>query len=181
MTKRRIECLLPLMICFIVFLSSCIAGPGEVFLQPIEKDKEVGRKMAKQVQEEIGLVTERPANAYLNAVGERLVSVDPDKRFEYSFAVVDQPVPNAFALPGGYVYVTRGLLMLTQNEDELANIIGHEMVHISDRHSAKQMAQMRLPALLSIPGMIVGGVIDENLGNLINSLKNVFSEQPANS
>jgi predicted Zn-dependent protease len=122
----------------------------------------------------MGLYDDADYNAYLNRIGQRLVQVNPDQTFDYSFAVVDQYEPNAFALPGGYIYVSRGLLALTNSEDELAGVVGHEIIHVSRRHSARQMAKARAPALLSLPGAVVGGVINDNLGRLINAPVNAI-------
>jgi predicted Zn-dependent protease len=157
-----------------VFLSRCVTGPGELTLQSVEADREMGREVAEMVKTEMGVVDDATTTAYLNKVGQRLVQVNPDQRFDYTFSIVDQYVPNAFALPGGYIYVTRGFLALTNNEDELAGVMGHEIIHVSHRHSARQMAKARGPGLLSLPGRIVGGVISENLGNLINAPVNLL-------
>ena len=145
-----------------------------VALQSIEKDKQFGRQVSRQVEAEIGLYQNTAMTGYLKAVSDRLVQVNPDQRFDYSFSIVDQWEPNAFATPGGYIYVSRGLLALTNNENELANVVGHEIMHVSQRHTAKQMAKVRLPTLLSIPGRMVGGVIGENIGNLINAPVNAL-------
>ena len=138
-------------------------------LQPVEKDRQLGWKVSKKVEADIGLYQDKAMTDYLKTVGERLVQVDPDQRFDYSFAIVDQWEPNAFAAPGGFIYASRGLMALTNNEDELANVIGHEIVHVSQRHTAQQMAKARVPKLLSIPGLMVGGVVGESIGNLINA------------
>jgi predicted Zn-dependent protease len=158
----------------VLLVIGCAAVPGEVMLPSVDKDKELGRETAKKVEAEMG-VTQAPAETkFLNAVGERLVRVNPDQRFEYSFAIVDQFEPNAFALPGGWIYVSRGLLILTNTEDELANVVGHEIIHVTRRHSARQMQQSIVPGLLSIPGWIVGGVISQDLGNLLNAPVNLI-------
>ena len=157
-----------------MFISSCALGPGEIGLQPVEKDQAIGLKLAHQIDTELGIVKDSRAASYLNSVGERLVRVETDQRFHYSFHIVDQFEPNAFAAPGGWIYITRGMLMLTDNEDELANIIGHEMIHVTRRHAARQMAGATLPAILSIPGRIVGGIISKDLGNLINAPINLL-------
>ncbi len=156
-------------ICATVFIMGCAVG-----MQSVEKDREMGREAAEMVETEMGIVDDANTTAYLNKVGQRLAQVNPDQRFDYTFSIVDQYVPNAFALPGGYIYVTRGLLALTNNEDELAGIMGHEIIHVSRRHSARQMAKARGPGLLSLPGRIVGGVLSENLGNLINAPVNLL-------
>ena len=143
-----------------------ITGCGTI-LHSVEKDKEIGRETAKQVEADMGLYQDTARTQYLGRVGERLVKANPDQTFEYRFAIVDQYEPNAFAVPGGYIFISRGLLALTNSEDELAGVVGHEIIHVSQRHSAKQMAKARVPTLFALPGAIVGGVINENLGNLL--------------
>jgi predicted Zn-dependent protease len=82
---------------------------------------------------------------------------------------VDQQEPNAFAIPGGGIYVSRGLLALVKREDELAGVLAHEIAHVTQRHSARQQRKGLLPGLLSLPGNVVGHVVGENLGALINA------------
>ena len=122
-----------------------LTGCG-VTLQSVERDKEVGRATARQVEADMGLYQDQGKAEYLNRVGGRLVTAHSDPRFTYQFSVVDPYQPNAFAVPGGYVYVSRGLLVLTNSEDELANVLAHEIIHVSRRHSAKQIDQGGGPA-----------------------------------
>ncbi len=153
---------LALILC--VFLIGCAVG-----LQPVDEDKAMGRQVAKEVESTMGVYDDPQLTPYLNLVGRRLVAKHEDKRFTYTFSIVDQAESNAFATPGGYIYVSRGMLALTNSEDELANIVGHEIIHVSRRHTAQQMAKAKVPGLLSLPGRVVGGVLSEQLGNLINA------------
>ncbi len=89
--------------------------------------------------------------------------------FDFQFQIADQWEPNAFAVPGGYVYISRGLLILANEEGELAGVMGHEISHVTERHSASQQERSIIPGLLSLPGAIVGTVVNEDLGNLINT------------
>jgi predicted Zn-dependent protease len=138
-------------------------------LQPVEADRELGAQVAREVNQQIGVVDNPTLTAYLDDIGQRLTAQAADNRFEYSFQIIDQQEPNAFAAPGGYVYVSRGLLALINTEDELAGVIGHEISHVSRRHTAKQLAKKRVPKLLSLPGQVVGFVVDEDLGTLLNA------------
>ncbi len=150
-----------------------LAGCG-VTLQSVEKDKKVGQETARQVETDMGIYRDPGKAEYLNRVAGRLVTVHSDQRFTYEFAVVDQYEPNAFAVPGGYVYVSRGFLALTNSEDELANVLAHEIVHVSRRHSAKQSAKATVPLLFALPGAIVGGVVNEDLGTLLMAPAAIF-------
>ena len=152
-----------------IFLSRCVTGPGELTLQSVEADRKLGQETAQLVAEQIGIVDDADMTAYLNAIGQQLVRAHTDQRFDYSFQIVDQFEPNAFAAPGGYIFVSRGLLALANSEDELANVIGHEIIHVSRRHIARQMAKQRVPSLLSLPGRVVGRVVNQNIGALLNA------------
>ena len=84
---------------------------------------------------QIGVLDDPELNAYVTEIGLKLLRGLPRRSFRYHFAVVDQTEPNAFALPGGYIFISRGLLILSNSEDELANVIGHEIVHVAARHA----------------------------------------------
>src|SRR5262249_34089463 len=124
---------------------------------------------AKLVEQQIGLCSLPVTEGYLREVGQRLVAVADDPRWTFSFQIVDQEEPNAFAIPGGGVYVSRGLLALLEREDELAGGLAHETAHVPQRPSARQQRKAFLPELLSLPGNVVGNVVSEHLGALINA------------
>lgn len=132
-------------------------------------DAALGAEVAKQVEQQFGLYTSPEANRYIQELGGRLAAVANDPRWKFTFQIVDQDEPNAFAIPGGGIYVSRGLLALVNREDELAGALAHELVHVMKRHSAHEQKRGFLPGLLSVPGKIVGSVVSEDLGNLINA------------
>ena len=140
------------------------------------KDKEQGAEVAKQVEEQIGIYETPVTTAYLRAIGERLVANLEDREFDFQFQIADQWEPNAFALPGGYVYFSPGLLILANSEGEIAGVMGHEISHVTERHSASQQNRAVVPGLLSLPGAIVGNVVNEDLGSLINSPINMIGK-----
>jgi predicted Zn-dependent protease len=134
-----------------------------------QRDIEQGAEVAKLVERQIGLCTLPVTEAYLREVGQRLVAAADDPRWKFSFQIVDQEEPNSFAIPGGNIYVSRGLLALLEREDELAGVLGHEIAHVTQRHSAREQRKGFLPGLLSLPGKVVGSVVSENLGALIDA------------
>lgn len=138
------------------------------YAQSIDLDKKLGAENAELVEAQMGLYQDEEMTDYVRKIGNRLVAKLEKNPFEFHFNIVDEGVPNAFALPGGYVYVTRGLLSLITTEDELAGVIGHEIIHATERHSIKQMRKSILPSMLELPGNIVGTVVSEDLGNLLN-------------
>lgn len=138
------------------------------YAQSVDLDKKLGAENAALVEAQMGLYQDEKMTDYVRKIGNRLVSKLDKNPFEFHFAIADEGVPNAFALPGGYVYVTRGLLALVTTEDELACVMGHEIIHVMERHSIKQMRTSVLPRMLELPGNIVGTVVHEDLGNLVN-------------
>jgi predicted Zn-dependent protease len=92
----------------------------------------MGDEQAEQVEQTMGLVTDSKPAGYVVAIGKKLAALSEMPGGPWTFQVVDTPEPNAFALPGGHVYVSRGLLALVNSEDELAGVIGHEAGHVSE-------------------------------------------------
>ena len=140
----------------------CAAGCGSnlkkpksdkkpIILKTQYDDARAGRDVSEQVKAEMGFYTDPGLNAYVRQIGIKLVRYAPLQPFDYTFTIVDQPMPNAFALPGGYIYISRGLIALTNSEDELANVIGHEITHAAARHSAAQQEIARRSPPLAMP------------------------------
>ncbi len=136
--------------------------------QNINFDKKLGAKNAETVKTQMGIYNDSAMNAYINRIGQRLVSKLDSQLFEYQFLLVPQEMPNSFALPGGYIYVTTGIIPLLESEDELACILGHEITHSQNRHGVKQIKMGIGPKLAEIPGNLVG-IINKNLGNMLNA------------
>ncbi len=112
----------------------------QVILSSPEVDVKVGREEAKKVGGAMGLLDDPALTAYVDEIGQRLARHAPRRRFSYQFQIVDQDAPNAFALPGGFIYISRGLLILSNSEEELANVIGHEIIHVAARHAAARQS-----------------------------------------
>ncbi len=155
----------------------CVALIGAIALASVaalpaaaqSDDEKIGAEVAEQVEALIGIYEMPGTSDYVAAIGSRLAGNLEDNPFTFKFAIVDQFEPNAFALPGGWVYISRALLVLANNEDELAGVIGHEITHVTERHSAKRQRRGILGGVLQIPGAIIGSVVDEDLGRLLNA------------
>ena len=150
---RRLPLLAGLVLAALL-LVSCGGGSSrpprrEVILSSEAVDERVGREAAADVTAGLGIVQDPGLEKYVNDLGQRMARNAPRGGFEYHFAIVDQDAPNAFALPGGYIYVSRGLLLLANSEDEVANVLGHEIVHVASRHSAARQAVIQ-----GLPGPI---------------------------
>ncbi|MEB2345034.1 MAG: M48 family metalloprotease [Deltaproteobacteria bacterium] len=124
-----------------------------------EREIALGRQASVQVEREIGLVRDPKLTRYVGEIGERLAAASPRQDVTYHFAVADMAEANAFALPGGWVYVSRGLLALANSEDELANVIGHEIGHVAARHAAQRETRSTGVGLLSALGSIAAAVV----------------------
>jgi predicted Zn-dependent protease len=124
--------------------------PRRTVLMSTADDVRYGAEASKSVEAEMGLYDDPELTAYVAEIGRKLLWGLPVREFPYQFAIVDQMEPNAFALPGGYIYVSRGLLALVNDVDELACVLGHEIVHAARRHSAQQqiVAQNQRPLQL---------------------------------
>lgn len=115
----------------------------------------MGQEADKQVIAQFGLYDDKSLQLYVNEIGQKLVSTLSDKEFnKYFFKVVDSSDINAFALPGGYIYVTRGILAIINSEAELAGILGHEIGHVTQHHGAKQIVRSIGAQILAIGAAI---------------------------
>ena len=120
-----------------------------------EKEIAMGKGADELITKKYGIYQDKELQLYVNKIGQNLVSQLSDKVFpNYYFRIVDSSEINAFALPGGYVYVTLGLMSLVNSESELAGVLGHEIGHIIFHHGAKQMARSIGSQALAIGGAI---------------------------
>ena len=143
----------------LIVLQSCAVNPvtGERQLMLVSESQEIamGAEAARSTEQSIGLVDNPDLQAYVQDLGLRLAADSERPDLPWSFKVVDDPTPNAFALPGGYIYVTRGLLALMENEAELASVLGHEIGHVTARHSAAMMSRAQVAQIGLGVGMIL--------------------------
>lgn len=144
-------------------LSACAVNPATgrqsfTGLMTTADEIRMGREQNPQVLEAFGGAYKDPAlAAYVNRVGQSLARHSERKDITYTFTILDTPIVNALALPGGYIYVTRGLLALAGNEAELAGVLGHELGHITARHHAEAHGRELLAGLgLTILGAVAG-------------------------
>jgi len=124
----------------------------------IEQEQEIGRRMAEQVERHNPLLKDAVVTHYVQQLGERLAR-NSDARIPFVIKVIDSDQVNAFALPGGYLYVDTGLIMAAQNESELAAVMAHEIAHVAARHTTRNMSKVRLWNMASIPFIFLGGPV----------------------
>lgn len=127
---------------------------GEALL-PVSEERQLGKQLAAQVNQEEPILNNKQVQDYVSRVGQLLVKASGDKRFTYTFTVVDKPgVVNAFALPGGPIYVYSGLIQAADSEAELASVLAHEVGHVTERHAAAQLGTQF--GLQTLAGLALG-------------------------
>jgi len=137
------------------------ATPG-FNLFTVEQDVEIGRQSAAEAEKQLRLLNQPNVNRYLGSIISRLAAQAPDPRYPYTIKAVNDASINAFALPGGPMYVNRGLFDAARNEAELAGVLAHEMSHVVLRHGTHQASK----AYLSQSGLgILGGLLGKKGGN----------------
>ena len=132
-----------------------VTGRREIALISEEQEVQMGQQGAQQVTQEIGLVNDQALQNYVQSIGAAMAAKSERPNLPWTFRVVDDPTPNAFAFPGGYIFITRGILSLMDNEAELASVLGHEIGHVTARHSVQQMSQQQLAQL----GLGIGAIL----------------------
>ncbi len=130
------------------------AGPQ---LVSVRQEVEIGQQAQAQVRRDVPAVNDSTVNRYVDGVGARLVRQATGPKYPYSFDVANFREINAFALPGGPVWLHRGALSAAQNESQVAGVLAHEIAHIAQRHAASQMSKGLIAnGLLSLLGAVVG-------------------------
>lgn len=128
--------------------------PGFNIYSP-EDDIEIGRQVSAEAEKELDLITDSALAEYINRLGLQLATVAPGAEYPYQFKLVNDPEINAFALPGGFIYVNRGVIEAADREAELAGVMAHEIGHVVLRHGTNQASRN---SLLQIPFAIFGGI-----------------------
>lgn len=134
-----------------VLCAGCATNPvtGDTQLSLISESQEIqmGAEAAQQVERSIGLVDDAALQQYVQELGIQLARDSERPQLPWQFRVVDDPTPNAFALPGGYIFITRGLLGLMRTEAELVSVLGHEIGHVTAKHSVTMMSRAQIAQL----------------------------------
>ncbi len=149
-------------ICLILILTGCSMNPAtgqrQLSLISEAQEVEIGRNTDQQMVQQTGLYPDDDLQTYVQELGEDMAKLSERPDLPWHFRVVDDPIVNAFALPGGFIYVTRGILAHLGSEAELAGVIGHEIGHVTARHSANQLSKAQLATL----GLGIGMVVSED-------------------
>ena len=161
----------------LILISNCSVNPStgknEFTIMSEEEEDKIGKKEHPKIIKSFGgIYKNEQLQNYVESLGEFLVNTSelPNKKF--TFTILDTPIVNAFALPGGYIYLTRGLIYLCQNEAQLAGVIAHEIGHVTARHTAKRYTKNFGVGLLAN----ILGTISKNMvvGDLINTSASLY-------
>ena len=146
-------------LCFTLSISLPTAGIASM---TVEEEQELGDKLAHEIQQTLDMVNDPLVRAYVDEISRRLVEEARDHRFHYRFYVVKEQTPNAFAIPGGHIFITSGLIRLVDTEDELAGVIGHEIAHGVLRHIDKAIDRARRISLATLAAVIAGAFLSKD-------------------
>jgi predicted Zn-dependent protease len=137
-----------LTVAFCVCVAGCatnpVTGNREISLMSEAEEIAYGRQADVEIRREMGVYDDQKVQRYVSDIGLRLAQLSHRPNLPWTFTVVDHPAINAFALPGGYIYLTRGILPYLDNEAELAGVLGHEIAHVTARHAAQQITRSGL-------------------------------------
>jgi predicted Zn-dependent protease len=152
-----------------VLLTACgtpvvnpVTGETEYSAMDESAEVETGRKQHEQILQEYGVYADTKVQAYVNEVGQKLAAQSHRPQLTWTFTVLDSTEINAFALPGGYVYITRGIMAYLDSEAELAGVLGHEIGHVCARHGAQRATQQQRAGLGVLAATVLGAVLEAN-------------------
>lgn len=161
-----------------VVLAGCAKNPAtghrELMLVSESQEIQMGEQYDKEVVATIGLYPDPALQRYIQDLGSRLAETSERPKLPWTFRVVDDAAVNAFALPGGYIYVTRGILAHLNSEAELAGVVGHEIGHVTARHTASQLSKQQLAGLGLAIGSIASSTFERYAGVAGQALSVLF-------
>ena len=152
-------------------LSGCatnpVTGKSDVVTMSAAQELEIGRKMHPQVLQQYGRYSDEALQAYVNDIGQRIAKVSHLPNLQFTFTVLDSPDINAFALPGGYVYITRGIMAYLNSEAQLVAVLGHEVGHVTARHAVRQQSGATAAGVgATVIGILTGSGDIANVANM---------------
>jgi predicted Zn-dependent protease len=144
-----------------------VTGKADVVTMSAAQEVEIGRKMHPQILQQYGRYSDEALQAYVNDIGQRIARASHLPNLEFTFTVLDSEEINAFALPGGYVYVTRGIMAYLNSEAELVAVLGHEVGHVTARHAVRQQTGATAAGVgATLIGVLTGSGDLANIANM---------------
>ena len=143
-----------------------VTGERDFVLMSEEAELEMGRKYYSQILQSQALYQDPKIQSYVQSIGDSLAELSHRSDLIYRFTVLDSPDVNAFALPGGYIFINRGLMVYLSSEEELAAVLGHEIGHVTARHSVRQISQAQVLSIISYAVAREAGSAAGDLANI---------------
>ncbi len=143
----------------ITALISGMAAPGRLSALTYSKEEAFGREFARYVETHMHVINDQYISGYVEAVGQRVLSYFPPQKLKFRFRVIKSDVYNAFAGPGGHIFIHSGLLAVMETEDELAGILGHEIAHVTSRHISQKLARQKKSNYLTLAGIVAAALL----------------------
>jgi len=143
-----------------------VTGERDFVLMSEEAELEMGRKYYSQILQSQALYQDPKIQSYVQSIGDSLAELSHRSDLIYRFTVLDSPDVNAFALPGGYIFINRGLMVYLSSEEELAAVLGHEIGHVTARHSVRQISQAQVLSIISYAVAREAGTAAGDLANI---------------
>lgn len=153
-----------------LILSCATTGPGgkkSLILIPTSTEVEIGREVSSGVESTEKLLNNQRVQNYVNDIGQKIVKVCDRRDIKYTFKVIDKAEVNAFACPGGFIYIYTGLIKIMDNEAQLAAVLAHEVGHIVARHSVKRLQAVYGYSILM--DVLLGDKMSETALQMINA------------
>ncbi|MCB9772669.1 MAG: M48 family metalloprotease [Candidatus Omnitrophica bacterium] len=173
-----------LLVLFTIFLSGCASeynlatGKEERLFYSSERESNLGAAVAEQIAKDMKFVNDIDSNNRVRAIFDRLVAVSDRKDLVYTIRIVDDDTVNAFSIPGGYVYIYKGLLNKLKDDDQIAGVLGHEIAHITAKHALKRIQKSYGYTLLQVAAIGSGdGDLAQGVHVILTSLFFAYSRE----
>lgn len=163
-TTAAVAPLLALLAC----ATNPVTGRPQLALMTVQQEIELGRQAHQQVLQMMGAYDDPALQRYVDGIGQRLAQASERPDLPWTFTVIDDPAINAFALPGGFIYLTRGILSHMGSEAEMVSVLGHEIGHVTARHSVERLSKAQLAQIGLFAGMIAAPEL-RNYGDLAST------------
>ena len=160
--KIRLNILMIMQICFWVDVAGAVS---------LEEEVKLGKEEHAKIISRFGVYRDQELQAYINKVGQRVAAESNREEINYKFTILNDDMINAFALPGGFIYVTRGMLMHMNSESELAAVLGHEVAHVTEKHALRRNARGKgISVLNTVLAAVSGQPALYELGNMFGGV-----------
>jgi predicted Zn-dependent protease len=157
--KRPQWCIVMAALLLLNGFAGVFVGSNAHALLSVEKEKEMGRRLVLQIEKELEIIRDPIVQQYVERIGERIVSEIGATPYDFRYYVVKSPDPNAFAVPGGHIFLASGLIIMASSEDEVAGVVGHEIAHIKGRHIAHRIERAKKLNWASLAGMLAAVIV----------------------